>query len=437
VEVTFDGIAETAGGLSINERVVVFEGIPGGILAEQAAGIDGQYEFDLFAWENPGEVVEFSFQTLDGGYVSAEDDLGQSGYTIKGLDWNGAEAEWTPEYYEDGGFYFYFTRDGVPATGYESLEPDLGVLVGPHPFDETIEEVIFIAYSGSQVDEITDPYPGGMDFLGGTTQLDEAAGSWDLLGSVVGMEEFLSINGQPANGLHTGFLTTRPQDAFPGNALQAGDADQDLDFDQFDLIRVQQAAKYLTEQAATWGDGDWDGAPGGTQGNPPTGDGLFNQLDIIKALSAGTYLTGPYAAINSGGTAGDGQTSVVYDARSGELSVDAPAGVELTSINIDSASGIFTGDPAQNLGGSFDNDTDNNIFKATFGGSFGSLSFGAVAPAGLDEPFLLSDLTVVGSLAGGGDLGAVDLIYVPEPSTILLASIGLLVLVWRRRGKAK
>jgi hypothetical protein len=27
--------------------------------------------------------------------------------------------------------------------------------------------------------------------------------------------------------------------------LQAGDADQDLDFDQFDLIRAQTAAKYL------------------------------------------------------------------------------------------------------------------------------------------------------------------------------------------------
>ena len=46
-------------------------------------------------------------------------------------------------------------------------------------------------------------------------------------------------------------------------ALQAGDADMDLDFDQLDLVRVQVAAKYLTGQPATWGDGDWDGAPAG------------------------------------------------------------------------------------------------------------------------------------------------------------------------------
>ena len=44
--------------------------------------------------------------------------------------------------------------------------------------------------------------------------------------------------------------------------LAAGDADQDLDFDQLDLVKVQIAAKYLAGQAATWGEGDWDGAPG-------------------------------------------------------------------------------------------------------------------------------------------------------------------------------
>jgi hypothetical protein len=215
--------------------------------------------------------------------------------------------------------------------------------------------------------------------------------------------------------------------------LQAGDADQDLDFDQLDLVRVQIAAKYLTGQQASWGEGDWNGAPGGSKGNPPAGDGLFNQLDIIKALAADVYLKGPYAAVRSGGQSGDGQTSVGYNPTTGEVFVDAPAGTQLTSINIDSAARIFTGAPAQNLGGSFDNDADNNIFKATFGSSFGSLSFGNVAQPGLSQASLLADLTVVGSLAGGGALGDVDLIYVPEPSTLALAFFALLAVVtWRR-----
>jgi hypothetical protein len=216
-----------------------------------------------------------------------------------------------------------------------------------------------------------------------------------------------------------------------GPSLQAGDADQDLDFDQLDLVRVQIAAKYLTGQPATWGQGDWNGAPGGSKGSPPAGNGFFDQLDVIAALGPGHYLKGPYAAVRPDGTAGDNQTSVGYNPSTGELFVDAPAGTNLTSVNIDSAAGVFTGSPAQNLGGSFDNDSDTNIFKATFGSSFGSISFGTVARTGLAKDFVVNDLTVVGSLAGGGALGQVDLIYVPEPGTLALLCLGLVVLIGR------
>jgi hypothetical protein len=225
----------------------------------------------------------------------------------------------------------------------------------------------------------------------------------------------------------------------PPAGLQAGDADQDFDFDQLDLVRVQQAAKYLTGQAATWGEGDWNGAPGGEPGDPPAGNGLFDQADIIAALTSGLYLQGPYAALAGpappeGET--DEQTSIVYNATTGELGVNAPANTNLTSVNIDSTSGIFTGHAnALNLDGSFDNAADNNIFKATFGDSFGSLSFGQVAQAGLSREFVLEDLTVVGSLEGGGGLGDVDLIYVPEPSALLILLLGLVGVLPVRRGR--
>jgi hypothetical protein len=81
----------------------------------------------------------------------------------------------------------------------------------------------------------------------------------------------------------------------------------DLKFDQLDLVKVLTAGKYLTRQQATWGEGDWDGAPGGSPGSPPAGDGFFNQLDIVAALSAGVYLTGPYFQA----LAGPGGQSVV------------------------------------------------------------------------------------------------------------------------------
>ena len=127
-------------------------------------------------------------------------------------------------------------------------------------------------------------------------------------------------------------LVIRPGDSEP--FLQAGDADQDFDFDQLDLVQVQIASKYLSGRPATWGDGDWDGAPGGIMGLPPTGDGLFNQIDLIAALRHGLYRAGPYATVAPDGAAEDGQT-LGYDARTGRLRVHAPADVELTSINVD------------------------------------------------------------------------------------------------------
>lgn len=87
--------------------------------------------------------------------------------------------------------------------------------------------------------------------------------------------------------------------------LLPGDADQDLDFDQLDLVQVQQAAKYLTGLPATWGEGDWDGAPGGQPGNPPVGNGFFDQFDIIAAQQQAIYLTGPYATLAGGGLSED------------------------------------------------------------------------------------------------------------------------------------
>ena len=215
--------------------------------------------------------------------------------------------------------------------------------------------------------------------------------------------------------------------------LSAGDADQDLDFDQLDLVQVQVAAKYLTGKPATWGEGDWDGAPGGQPDSPPTGNGLFDQVDVVAALATGTYLTGPYAAIQLGGATGDQQTSLVYDAGTGELAVDAPSGQELTSINITSTDGIFIGVKPSVLDGAFDNFAADNLFKATFGGSFGSISFGNVLPAGIPESELATGLSAVVSLAGGGDLGEVDLVYIPEPTTGVLLLFGFLSLSLLRR----
>ncbi len=137
----------------------------------------------------------------------------------------------------------------------------------------------------------------------------------------------------------------------------------------------------------------------------------------------------PYAAGDVETQEIDRGASVVYHAKSGELVLDLPVDVELTSINIDSLAGTFTADAAEHLGGSFDIDTDTTIFKATFG-SFGSLSFGNVARPGLSDEFVVADLAITGSLPDGGKLDNVQIVFVTiaEPSTIVLLCLSLVCL---------
>ena len=66
----------------------------------------------------------------------------------------------------------------------------------------------------------------------------------------------------------------------------AGDADENGQFDQLDVVAILQAGKYLTGASATWSEGDFNL------------DGVFNQFDIILAQQTQPphYLTGPFAA---------------------------------------------------------------------------------------------------------------------------------------------
>ena len=85
------------------------------------------------------------------------------------------------------------------------------------------------------------------------------------------------------------------EDSDETTIFRPGDADMDRDFDQLDLIKVLVSAKYLTGEPATWGEGDWGGSDGPGGANE-VGDGVFNQKDIIAALTTGLYFTGPYAS---------------------------------------------------------------------------------------------------------------------------------------------
>ena len=60
-----------------------------------------------------------------------------------------------------------------------------------------------------------------------------------------------------------------------------GDANFDGEFNSSDFVTVFGAAKYETDQPATWAEGDW------------TGDGKFNSSDFVAAFGGRGYESGP------------------------------------------------------------------------------------------------------------------------------------------------
>ena len=159
-------------------------------------------------------------------------------------------------------------------------------------------------------------------------------------------------------------------------------------------------------------------------------------FSVALVLLCGSFAK---AAIPTTGTAGagadDGLITLVYDPANGSLSLDA-AGKELTALEVLSAGGNFKGAKPEQVNGLFDVFTPAKFFVLKPGAArFGDQSYGAAMAPGLTAAQVGADLTVSGALFPQGGLGSVDLMYVPEPSSLGLLSLGLLGLVRARRNK--
>ena len=301
-------------------------------------------------------IVRVTDMTPDGSHV-----IGYSLYPFETFMWTAATGEVTPL--------------AVPGPPY-AMSDDGSVIVGQASSElHSTGNYVWTEATGARslVDVLTDDFG-----------LAESLQGWQLgavknsNGELIGRTPtVISGDGRAIAG--TGINPDGNQEAWiatlePDVLLQAGDADQDLDFDQLDLVQVQVAGKYLTGQDATWGEGDWNAAP------EIQGDGVFDQNDIIAALQANIYLSGPYAA------AAD----------------DTGLSDDLVVLN-----------------------DDANIYKATFGGSYQPVSLSNVAPTNLSQAFLQNDLTVNGALVGEEtiDNAPFGFIPVPEPTSILLMLI--------------
>ena len=71
--------------------------------------------------------------------------------------------------------------------------------------------------------------------------------------------------------------------------LKPGDANQNQRFDQLDLVQVLQRAKYLTAWPQHGETAIGTALRAAHLGSPPSGDGVFNQLDIVASMQSGGY----------------------------------------------------------------------------------------------------------------------------------------------------
>lgn len=101
-----------------------------------------------------------------------------------------------------------------------------------------------------------------------------------------------------------------------------------------------------------------------------------------------------------------------YDSLTGAMSFEQPDDPNevkhLTSIVIDSASGVFTGQRPATLTNDFDVFRENRLFKMDVAG-FEEVDFGTPAATGWTDENLAKDLCIGGSVLGGGKLSGVRL----------------------------
>ena len=150
-------------------------------------------------------------------------------------------------------------------------------------------------------------------------------------------------------------------------------------------------------------------------------------LAVVLAFSSACY-----------GQLGDG-ANIIYDPGDGSLRFQSNAEL-VTTVEVRSPSGWFTGDRPANHDGLFDVYNPGKSFKLDPAGYL-TADMGNIG-IGRSKPDFLAEFAgnVAGARAGGGNIdtlaGGVPhaLVYVPEPSSTVTISIGLLgICAFRRR----
>jgi len=268
------------------------------------------------------------------------------------------------------------------------------------------------------------PYPGVPPWYGDQWHTILSAG--EMLGT------FAS---EPAIGEDLGFglffqETVYDQHEVRVRLFQAadGDTDGDRQIGGGDIENILAANKFGKSEEelraeetwpAVWREGDF------------SGDGLVGGTDIQAILATNLFGAGTYAGMLP--EVGDGGDVVLRVSEDG-LYLDT-GHVALNGYVLTSRAGVFTGDPADNLG-LFREDTDHQItgnFAFTLAGRH---CLGDVIGDEFAEVNLSDDLTFTYTVAGQAGIHYATLV-VPEPGTAAMLMAGLLGLLVIRRNRKR
>jgi hypothetical protein len=188
-----------------------------------------------------------------------------------------------------------------------------------------------------------------------------------------------------------------------------GDLDLDCDVDTLDVNTqlVNWTGATGPGSGKLWATGDIDGD---------------TDVDTFDTNTALTNWTGALAG-------GDNIPDLYYNPANGNITIDGD-GADMGGFTLLSAGSNFTGDPADfsDLPAGVTDDIDNQVgWSNAFSGHTGTADLGNIMVAGLTPAQLLADLAgsiYAISIPGGGGGGAIQINYIPEPSSAVLLILG-------------
>ena len=216
-----------------------------------------------------------------------------------------------------------------------------------------------------------------------------------------------------------------------GNVDTCGDFDRDGDIDAADRT-IQTVG--------------WTGAMA-----PGTGGAVFTDGDCDADGDVDTAdqtgLIGNWTGAMAGGLEDDGDVDLIYDPESGNVTLDASdaaSGVVLSFVlgtgqdNMRSENFVQSADGSAGPFIDVGTNTDATAFQIGQTDPLGqgagpTIDLGDILPAGMDQAGLSEYLTLAQYASALGAGGELDLIVVPEPSTLALILFGLVGLAMRRR----